>query len=204
MTEKATAIPKLRQGSYFPSLLEPRRAERALLSVVQEAYVQGVSTRKVDEVDELVKQVGMEGISRSAAHEGLQRAIAEVLTGVSWQRCRVPFLRNLLQQVPKHAQSWVMDLIRTVFAQPTPERAYQQLDEVADQLEARFPKAAALPREADVTAIYASTWDCNLRRLTHDDYRAATGFVHDLAAQFCAIEGLDFQAEMEDSRLITE
>ena len=43
-------IPKLRKGTYFPSLLEPRkRAEKALLSVVQEAYVHGVSTRKVDE-----------------------------------------------------------------------------------------------------------------------------------------------------------
>jgi len=44
-------IPKLRKGSYFPGFLEPRkRAERALLSVVQEAYVKGVSTRKVDEL----------------------------------------------------------------------------------------------------------------------------------------------------------
>jgi len=56
-------IPKLRQGSYFPSLLEPRRrAEKALLSVVQEAYVHGVSTRKVDE---LVEAMGMRGISKS-------------------------------------------------------------------------------------------------------------------------------------------
>jgi hypothetical protein len=43
-------IPKLREGSYFPSLLEPRRqAEQALLSVIQQAYIQGVSTRRVDE-----------------------------------------------------------------------------------------------------------------------------------------------------------
>lgn len=56
-------IPKLRQGSYFPSLLEPRRrAERALVSVVQEAYVAGVSTRKVDD---LVRALGLEGVSRS-------------------------------------------------------------------------------------------------------------------------------------------
>ena len=46
-------IPKLRQGSYFPALLEPRRrAERALLSVVQQAYVEGVSTRRVDDAAE--------------------------------------------------------------------------------------------------------------------------------------------------------
>src|SRR5499425_1826353 len=56
-------IPKLRKGSYFPFFLEPRRmAEKALTAVIQEAYVQGVSTRSVDE---LVKAMGMTGISKS-------------------------------------------------------------------------------------------------------------------------------------------
>ena len=56
-------IPKLREGNYFPSLLEPRRrSERALLAVVQQAYVEGVSTRRVDD---LVKALGCEGISKS-------------------------------------------------------------------------------------------------------------------------------------------
>ncbi len=56
-------VPRVRDSSYFPSLLEPRRrAERALSAVVQEAYVHGVSTRKVDE---LVKALGMGGISKS-------------------------------------------------------------------------------------------------------------------------------------------
>lgn len=56
-------IPKLRKGSYFPGFLEPRRtAEKALAAVIQEAYVQGVSTRSVDE---LVKAMGMQGISKS-------------------------------------------------------------------------------------------------------------------------------------------
>jgi len=56
-------IPKLRKGSYFPVFLEPRRmAEKALAAVIQEAYVQGVSTRSVDE---LVKAMGMTGISKS-------------------------------------------------------------------------------------------------------------------------------------------
>jgi putative transposase len=191
-------IPKLRQGSYFPSLLEPRRrAERALVSVVQEAYVAGVSTRKVDD---LVRALGLEGCSRSEvsricreldeamerfrsrplegeypyvwldakavrvrydgrvvhmaavvaigvrqdgsrevlgfnvgasetyefwaeflrqlvgrglrgvrlvisdAHEGLRRAISEILAGASWQRSRVHFMRNVLQKLPRHAQ----------------------------------------------------------------------------------------------------
>ena len=56
-------IPKLRKGSYFPGFLEPRRvAEKALTAVIQEAYVQGISTRSVDE---LVKALGMAGISKS-------------------------------------------------------------------------------------------------------------------------------------------
>jgi putative transposase len=57
------AIPKLRKGSYFPAFLEPRRtAEKALTAVIQEAYVHGISTRSVDD---LVKAMGMTGISKS-------------------------------------------------------------------------------------------------------------------------------------------
>ena len=56
-------IPKLRKGSYFPFFLEPRRlAEKALTAVIQEAYIQGISTRSVDD---LVKAMGMSGISKS-------------------------------------------------------------------------------------------------------------------------------------------
>ena len=235
-------IPKLRRGSYFPSLLEPRRrAERALLAVVEEAYVHGVSTRRVDE---LVEALGLTGLSKSEvsricaeldqqmerfrnrplegeypyvwldakavkvrqdgrvvnmaaviavgvretgqrevlgfdvgaaetyefwleflrhlvarglkgvrlvisdAHEGLKRAIAEVLAGATWQRCRVHFMRNLLARVPKHAQSMVAALVRTIFAQPDQTSARQQLEQVAHTLERRFPQVAALLREA--------------------------------------------------------
>jgi putative transposase len=56
-------VPRVRDGSFYPSLLEPRRrAERALVAVVQEAYVHGVSTRRVDD---LVQALGMQGISKS-------------------------------------------------------------------------------------------------------------------------------------------
>jgi transposase-like protein len=56
-------IPKLRRGSYFPGFLEPRRmAEKALTAVIQEAYIQGISTRSVDD---LVKAMGMSGVSKS-------------------------------------------------------------------------------------------------------------------------------------------
>jgi transposase-like protein len=65
-------IPKLRKGSYFPGFLEPRRlAEKALTAVIQEAYVQGVSTRSVDD---LVQAMGMSGISKSQ----VSRLIVEI------------------------------------------------------------------------------------------------------------------------------
>jgi putative transposase len=71
-------IPKLRTGSYFPSLLEPRRrAEKALLAVVQQAYVEGVSTRKVDD---LLQALGLSGIDKSAVSricKGLDELVAE-------------------------------------------------------------------------------------------------------------------------------
>ena len=58
-------IPKLRKGSYFPGFLEPRRmAEKAIAAVVQEAYIQGVSTRSVDD---LVKAMGGSGVTRRRA-----------------------------------------------------------------------------------------------------------------------------------------
>ena len=231
-------IPKLRQGSYFPSLLEPRRrAERALVTVVQEAYVHGVSTRKVDE---LVRALGIGGVSKSEvsricseldeeverfrnrplesaypylwldatylkvrengrvmgmamvvavgvretgdreilgldlgpaedgpfwlsflrslvarglrgvqlvisdAHEGLKQAIAAVLSGASWQRCRVHFMRNALAHVPKGVQNMVAAAIRTIFAQPDQEAARSQLRRVSDNMAPRFPRVAAL------------------------------------------------------------
>ncbi len=70
------SVPRVRDGSYFPSLLEPRRrAERALSAVVQEAYVHGISTRKVDE---LVKALGMTGISKSRVSELCEQLDEEV------------------------------------------------------------------------------------------------------------------------------
>src|SRR5829696_9263775 len=69
-------VPRVRDGSFYPSLLDPRkRAERALAAVVQEAYVQGVSTRRVDE---LVKALGMTGISKSQVSRLCAELDAEV------------------------------------------------------------------------------------------------------------------------------
>jgi putative transposase len=236
------AIPKLRAGSYFPSLLEPRRrAERALLAVVQEAYVHGVSTRKVDD---LLRALGLDGMSKSEvsricaeldgevaafrsrglegehpyvwidatyhkvrqdgrvqsmatvvaigvaatgerqilgvdagpsedrafwtaflrslvkrglrgvrlvisdAHEGLTRAVATVLSGATWQRCRVHFMRNLLATIPRSAREPVAAIVRTIFAQPDRTTAQAQLRKVVEGLRGRFGQAAELLEQA--------------------------------------------------------
>ena len=69
-------VPRVRDGGFFPALLEPRRrAERALAAVVQEAYVQGVSTRRVDDV---VKALGLDGVSKSQVSRLCQALDAEV------------------------------------------------------------------------------------------------------------------------------
>src|SRR5919199_27546 len=203
-------VPRVRDGSFFPSLLEPRkRAERALVAVVQEAYVQGVSTRRVDD---LVQALGMQGISKSQvsrvrqegrvvsmalvlavgvkatgerevlgldlgpsedgafwlqflrglvarglsgvqlvvsdAHEGLKGAIAAVLAGASWQRCRVHFLRNVLARVPRGSAEMVAAAIRTIFAQPTGQEVVDQVDKVAAMLAPKFPAVATMLADA--------------------------------------------------------
>ena len=68
-------IPKLRQGSYFPPFLEPRKAsEKALVAVIQEAWIGGVSTRRVDE---LVRAMGLSGISKSTVSKLFCKDIGE-------------------------------------------------------------------------------------------------------------------------------
>src|ERR687898_503272 len=243
------AIPKLRRGGYFPSFLEPRRrSEQALVSVVQEAYVAGVSTRKVDQVVEslglrvsksevsricqgldeqvdafrnrplegrypylwldakvekvrdsgrvvrkclvlayavhesgyrevigldvgeaeteafwrsflrsLVKR-GLAGVQLvvSDAHEGLKRAIAQVL-GCPWQRCTVHFLREALGHVRKEQQGMVAALIRPIFNADDGVQARELVGEAIARLERPLPKVAAMLErsEEDLLAFYA-------------------------------------------------
>jgi putative transposase len=250
-------IPKVRTGSFFPSLLAPRRRiDVALHAVVMQAWVEGVSTRKVDD---LVAALGIEsGISKSEvsricgqldadvaawrerplgeqpfpyvfldatychsriggdahgkggrvasravviatgvradghrevlgsdvgdsedevfwtdflrslrarglagvqlvisdAHSGLKKAITKVLSGASWQRCRVHFMRNALARVPKGQAEWVAAAIRTIFAQPDADLVRAQVETVAASLQAQLPLVATLLREAreDLTA----------------------------------------------------
>ena len=100
--ELELAIPKLRRGSYFPSFLEPRkRSEQALVSVVQEAYVAGVSTRKVDQV---VESLGLRvsksevsrihGVHESGYRELIALDVGEAETEAFWRS----FLRSLVER----------------------------------------------------------------------------------------------------------
>ncbi len=237
-------IPKLRQGSFFPSILERhRRIDRALFAVVMEAYVHGVSTRKVDD---LVSALGAaSGISKSEVsricagldaemaafrarplgaqdvpyvfldatylkgrvagqvvsravvvatgvtmagerevlgcavgdsedevfwteflrslrerglggvrlvisdhHLGLKKAIATVLLGTAWQRCRVHSMRNVLARVPKAHSEMVAAAIRTIFAQPDAEAVAEQFGRIATMLTGEFPEVAAILGDA--------------------------------------------------------
>ena len=73
----------------------------------------------------------------SDAHAGLKAAIATVLQGVSWQRCRVHFMRDALGLVPKSAQQMVAATIRTVYAQPDAPAAREQWQRVAETFRPR-------------------------------------------------------------------
>jgi transposase-like protein len=87
---------------------------------------------------------GLQGVQLviSDAHKGLREAIETVLTGATWQRCRVHFMRNVLAHIPKRDKSMVAAALRTIFAQPNQEAARQQLAEVAQAMGERWPKAA--------------------------------------------------------------
>jgi putative transposase len=85
----------------------------------------------------------------SDAHAGLKQAIAAVLLGAAWQRCRVHFMRNVLAQVPRGNSEMVAAAIRTIFAQPDAEHVHSQLDVIAGMLGRQFPKVEAMLRDAE-------------------------------------------------------
>jgi putative transposase len=244
-------IPKLREGSFFPAVLEPRRRiDQALYAVVMEAYVLGVSTRSVDDLvaalgvdtgisksqvsricadldvrvaafrnrtlghtsfvyvyldatyvhvrDDALGQIvsravvvatgvtadggrevlgldvgdsedetfwtaflrslktrGLSGVRLviSDAHAGLKAAIRKTMSGTTWQRCRVHYMRNLHAVIPRAHQDMVSAAFRTIFALADPKAVQARWDEVADTLEARFPKAAVSMRDAKLDVL---------------------------------------------------
>lgn len=97
---------------------------------------------------------GLSGVQLviSDAHEGLKKAVAQVLSAC-WQRCRVHFMRNVLAHVHKRHQSMVAAAIRTVFAQQDQAAAQAQWREIADSLREQFPKVAALMDEAETDVL---------------------------------------------------
>jgi len=235
-------IPKLRKGSYFPCFLEPRRTwEHAFVNVVAEAYVCGISTRKVEK---LVEAMGAKGMSKSEvsrmakvldadvvsfreralagsfryiyldamypkvregmrvvgvavlvaigvnqegrrevlglevadgemescwsafleglvkrgllgvelvisdAHTGLKGAVRRVLNGVSWQRCRVHFMRNAAGRLTKAEQPKFLGRLKLAFQEPTQEKARAAFKLLADEARKKHPGFAALLDEA--------------------------------------------------------
>jgi putative transposase len=151
----------------------PRRCARAGASVVVATAVNVEGKREVLGIDVGTSEDGafwlaclrglvargLSGVElvTSDAHEGLQDAVATVFTGASWQRCRTHFARNLLTRVPKSAHGLVATMVRTVYQQPSAEEVWAQHRRVVEQLEPRFPEAAALLAEAaaDVLAFTA-------------------------------------------------
>jgi putative transposase len=96
-------------------------------------------------------QRGLTGVQLviSDAHEGLKAAINLVLSGASWQRCRVHFMRNLLAHVPRGDMAIVAAALRTVFAQPDQPAARRQLRAVYEAMLPRWPKAAQVLIQAE-------------------------------------------------------
>ena len=93
----------------------------------------------------------------SDSHRGLKSAVAAVLVGASWQRCRVHFMRNALSLVPKAAQQMVGATIRTIFAQPAAQSAREQWRRVSDGFRHRFSRLSELMEEAEEDVLaYAS------------------------------------------------
>jgi putative transposase len=90
----------------------------------------------------------------SDAHTGLKAAIAAVMLGSAWQRCRVHFVRNVLGQVPKASGEMVIAAIRTIFAQPDADHVREQLEVIATMFGRQFGKVETMLREAavDLTA----------------------------------------------------
>jgi Transposase, Mutator family len=154
----------------------------------------------------------------SDAHTGLKQAIAAVMAGTCWHRCRVRFLRNLLARVPRGSAEMVAAAIRTIFAQPTGQEVVDRVDKVAAMLQPKFPAVATmlLDSREDLTAFEPGTWVAFARlpstvepilgknagiklTITKDTARARTGATEVTGTSF--LLRLDERRELQQSRL---
>ncbi len=140
------------------------------------AFLRGLVARRLSGVKLVI----------SDAHEGLKDAIASCLPGASWQRCRTHFARNVLTKVPRSAQPLVVTLVRSIFAQPSPEEVWAQHARVVEQLEGRFDEAAAMLVEAahDILAFagfpqehWRQIWSNNPQERLNKEIRRRTDVV---------------------------
>ena len=131
---------------------------------------------------------GLSGVAlvTSDDHAGLVSAIAAVLPGAAWQRCRTHYHRNLLTKVPKTAQPWVSTLVRTIFEQPDADSVRAQHAQVVAALEAKLPAAAAHLDEArdDILAftafpreVWRQVWSNNPQERLNKEVRRRTDVV---------------------------
>ena len=132
---------------------------------------------------------GLHGVRlvTSDAHGGIAQAIAAVLDGAAWQRCRTHFMRNLLNTVPRHAQPLVASLVRTIFAQERPEDAWAQHAHVVAALEDKgFAEAGERLAEAatDILAytalpkaVWQRVWSNNPQERLNKEVRRRTDVV---------------------------
>ncbi len=131
---------------------------------------------------------GLSGVAlvTSDDHAGLVNAIASVLPGAAWQRCRTHYHRNLLTRVPKSAQPWVSTLVRTIFEQPDAASVRAQHAQVVRALEAKLPQAAAHLDEArdDILAftgfpreVWRQVWSNNPQERLNKEIRRRTAVV---------------------------
>jgi transposase-like protein len=89
----------------------------------------------------------------SDAHEGLRSALAHVFVGASWQRCKVPMLRNVVSAVPKQHAPAVLAVVKSIFLQPTREAAKDAVDHTLAVLEPRFTRVAEQVRGAETEVL---------------------------------------------------
>ena len=131
---------------------------------------------------------GLSGVQLviSDDHAGLVNAIAAVLPGAAWQRCRTHYHRNLLTRVPKSAQPWVSTLVRTIFEQPDADSVQAQHGQAVAALEAKLPQAAAHLDQArdDILAftafpreVWRQIWSNNPQERLNKEIRRRTDVV---------------------------